>query len=108
MDRAKYMRGLHVHSSHILLILNYFSINYLDCSQHTHTTTRAHTHHTTVKLRTAKARNCFSAETVVTMAFQLCMCAQKKWISLNRADILLKVIEGVKFVDGIEFERIAA
>jgi hypothetical protein len=32
MDRAKYMRGLHVHSSYILLILNHFPINYLDRS----------------------------------------------------------------------------
>ena len=33
MDRAKYMRGLHVHSSYILIILTYFPINYLDRSQ---------------------------------------------------------------------------
>jgi hypothetical protein len=34
MDRAKYMRGLHVHSSYILIILNHFPINYLDRSQY--------------------------------------------------------------------------
>ena len=32
MDRSKYMRGLHVHSSYILIILTYFPINYLDRS----------------------------------------------------------------------------
>jgi transposase-like protein len=62
----------------------------------------------TVRLRTVKARNCFSALTVVTMAFQLCRCAQKKWIRLYHPERLGEIIKGVKFVDGIVEQRIAA
>jgi transposase-like protein len=60
----------------------------------------------TVRLRTKKVRNCFSSQTVVTMAFQLCRCAEKRWQKLNAVKKLAKVIEGVQFVDGAE--RIAA
>jgi putative transposase len=60
----------------------------------------------TVRLRTKKVRNCFSSQTVVTMAFQLCRCAEKRWQKINAVKKLAKVIEGVQFVDGVE--RIAA
>jgi len=62
----------------------------------------------TVKLRTAKVRNCFSAETVLTMAFKLCESAQKRWIRLHHYEKLGLLIEGVKFVNGIEQDRYAA
>jgi len=60
----------------------------------------------TVRLRTKKVRGCFSSQTVVTMAFQLCRCAEKRWQKINAVKKLAKVIEGVQFVDGVE--RIAA
>ena len=60
----------------------------------------------TVRLRTAKVRNCFSSQTVLTMAFQLCRCAEKRWQKVNAVKKLAKVIEGIQFVDGVE--RIAA
>ncbi|MCK5783887.1 MAG: IS256 family transposase [Desulfobacterales bacterium] len=62
----------------------------------------------TVRLRTAKVRGCFSATTVMTMAFKLCQCAQKKWIRLHHPERLAQVIKGVKFVNGTEEKRIAA
>jgi putative transposase len=62
----------------------------------------------TVRLRTAKVRNCFSSLTVLTMAFQLCRCAQKRWIKLHHPERFGEVIRGVKFVDGIIEKRIAA
>lgn len=62
----------------------------------------------TVRLRTAKVRSCFSSATVLTMAFQLCRCAQKRWIKLHHPERLGEVIKGVKFVDGIIENRIAA
>ena len=62
----------------------------------------------TVRLRTAKVRGCFSSKTVLTTAFQLCQCAQKKWQRLSGYEILAKVVEGTKFVNGIEENRIAA
>ena len=52
-----------------------------------------------VRLRTAKVRSCFSSTTVVTMAFKLCQSAQKRWQHLHRSERLAAVIEGVKFVN---------
>ncbi len=59
----------------------------------------------TVILRTAKVRNCYSREIVVTMGFQLCMCARKRWKRLNRFEQLATVIESDKFENGIEVEK---
>ncbi|MBU1949794.1 MAG: IS256 family transposase, partial [Candidatus Eisenbacteria bacterium] len=56
----------------------------------------------TVKLRTAKTRGCLSRVTALTMVFQLCRCAQKGWRKIDGYELLTKVIEGVKFVDGVE------
>lgn len=55
-----------------------------------------------VRLRTAKVRGCFSAQTVITMAFKLCQCSQKRWIRLYHPQRLAVVIRGVQFVNGIE------
>ena len=62
----------------------------------------------TVRLRTAKVRSCFSSETVTTMAFKLCQCAQKRWKRLHCYKKLSKVIEGVIFNNGIEVDRNAS
>jgi len=74
--------------------------------KHIRTTNPIESTFATVRLRTAKVRNCFSSQTVVTMAFQLCRCAEKRWQKINAVKKLAKVIEGVTFVDGVE--RIAA
>ncbi len=42
------------------------------------------------------------------MAFQLCRCAEKKWQRLSKPGMLVKVIEGVKFADGVETMENAA
>jgi putative transposase len=76
--------------------------------RHIRTTNPIESTFATVKLRTAKVRGCFSAITVQTMAYKLCKCAQKRWIRLHRYEKLVMVIKGIKFVDGIEINRIAA
>jgi transposase-like protein len=76
--------------------------------RHIRTTNPIESTFATVRLRTAKVRSCFSASTVLTMAFQLCRCAQKRWIRLHHPERLAEVIRGVKFVNGIEENRIAA
>jgi putative transposase len=53
-------------------------------------------------------RGCFSANTVLSMAFKLCQCAQKRWIRLHRPEHLADVVKGVIFVNGMEVKRIAA
>jgi putative transposase len=76
--------------------------------RHIRTTNPIESTFATVRLRTAKVRNCFSALTVLTMAFQLCRCAQKRWIKLHHPERLGEVIRGVKFINGIIEKRIAA
>jgi putative transposase len=76
--------------------------------RHIRTTNPIESTFATVRLRTAKVRGCFSANTVITMAFKLCQCAEKRWIRLHRPERLAEVIRGVKFVNGIKEKRIAA
>ena len=76
--------------------------------RHIRTTNPIESTFSTVRLRTAKVRGCFSPVTVITMAFKLCQCAEKRWIRLHCPDRLAEVIKGVKFVNGIEENRIAA
>jgi len=76
--------------------------------RHIRTTNPIESTFSTVRLRTAKVRSCFSSKTVVTMAFKLCQCAQKRWQRLYGYRKLGKVIRGVKFVNGIEEMRNAA
>jgi hypothetical protein len=53
------------------------------------------------KLRTAKVRGCFSANTVQMMAFKLCESVQKRWLRLHDHEKLAMIIRGVNFVDGV-------
>ena len=76
--------------------------------RHIRTTNPIESTFATVRLRTNKVRGCFSASTVLSMAFKLCQCAQKRWIRLHRPERLADVVKGVKFVNGIEEKRIAA
>jgi len=75
---------------------------------HLRTTNPIESTFATVRLRTYKTKGCLSRETGLAMAFKLCLSAQKRWRKLNRSDMMAEVIEGVKFVDGIREERIAA
>ena len=76
--------------------------------RHIRTTNPIESTFSTVRLRTAKVRNCFSSKTVLTMAFKLCQSAQNRWQRLQGYKILGKIINGVKFVNGVEDMRIAA
>jgi len=76
--------------------------------RHIRTTNPIESTFATVRLRTNKVRGCFSAQTVITMAFKLCQCAQKRWIRLHHPQRLAEVIRGVKFVNGVDEKRIAA
>jgi len=76
--------------------------------RHIRTTNPIESTFSTVRLRTAKVRSCFSSKTVLTMALKLCQCAQKKWQRLHSYKKLGKVIRGIKFINGIEEFRNAA
>lgn len=104
---AKYPKAANCLEKDRDVLLNFYDFP-AEHWRHIRTTNPIESTFSTVKLRTAKVRSCFSSITVVTMAFQLCRCAQKRWAKLHHAEILAKVIEGVKFVDGLEEKQIAA
>ena len=62
----------------------------------------------TVRLRTVKTRGCLSRKTAFAMVYRLMLSAQGKWRRLNATESLPKVIEGVKFEDGIQVVKRAA
>lgn len=54
-----------------------------------------------IRLRTAKTRNCGSRETTLSMIFKLAQSAEKKWRKLQGHKLLGEVIIGIRFKDGI-------
>lgn len=75
--------------------------------KHLRTTNPIESTFSTVRLRTAKTRGCLSRTTALTMVFQLCRSAQRSWRKLDGHELLGKVIEGVKFIDGVMEEAAA-
>jgi transposase-like protein len=69
--------------------------------KHLRTTNPIESTFSTVRLRTAKTRGCLSRTTALTMVFQLCRSAQRRWRKLDSHELLGKVIAGVKFIDGV-------
>ena len=56
----------------------------------------------TVRHRTVRTKGSLSSTTAKLMVFKLIMAASKTWRRLNGEKQLPKVIEGIKFIDGIE------
>jgi len=56
----------------------------------------------TVRHRTIRSKGCLSNKTALAMVFKLADAAQKSWRRLDGHNHLPKVIQGVKFADGIE------
>ncbi len=56
----------------------------------------------TVRHRTRRSKGCLSYETAKIMVFKMIQAAQKSWRKLDRQNQLPKIIEGIKFTDGIE------
>lgn len=75
---------------------------------HLRTTNPIESTFATVRLRTVKTRGCLSRLTMLTMVFKLCQSAEKRWRRLMGYRLLADVVRGVKFVDGICEDRIAA
>ena len=69
--------------------------------KHIRTTNPIESTFATVRLRTKRTKGCGSRTTTLTMVFKLAEQASKRWYRLSKKELILKVIEGVKFVDGI-------
>jgi putative transposase len=56
----------------------------------------------TVRHRTGKTKGCLSRRTGLAMAFKLMMSAQAKWRTLDGANRMPEIVQGIAFVDGIK------
>ena len=56
----------------------------------------------TVRHRTVRTKGALSQKTAKLMVFTLIQAASRKWLRLNGRNQLPKVIEGIKFNDGVE------
>ena len=56
----------------------------------------------TVRHRTVRTKGALSQKTAKLMVFTLIQAASKKWLRLKGRNQLPKVIEGIKFNDGVE------
>ena len=56
----------------------------------------------TVRHRTIRAKGCLSNKTALAMVFKLVDAAQKSWRRLDGHNQLPKLIQGVRFANGIE------
>lgn len=59
-----------------------------------------------VRLRTNAARRIKSARSALFLIFQIIVRAQKRWRSINAPEMVQKVLDGVKFKDGIEIKEV--
>ncbi len=75
--------------------------------QHLRTTNPIESTFATIRLRTAKTRNCYSVDTGLALMHQLAMSAQKRWRRIRGFQQVADVIVGVKFIDGIDEREIS-
>lgn len=59
----------------------------------------------TIRHRTKRTKGCLTRDGMLHMMFKLGQCAEQKWRKLRGFAYLGKVIEGVKFINGIEDEN---
>jgi transposase-like protein len=70
--------------------------------KHLRTTNPIESTFATVRHRTIRSKGCLSNKTARAMVFKLVEAAQKNWRKLDGHNQLPKIIQGVKFTDGLE------
>jgi putative transposase len=73
--------------------------------KHLRTTNPIESTFATVRHRTIRSKGCLSNKTALAMVFKLVEGAQKSWRRLDGHNQLPKLIQGVRFTDGIETVR---
>ena len=56
----------------------------------------------TIRHRSARAKGCVTGQIMLSMNYKMGRCAEKSWRRLRGFRHLAKVVEGVRFYDGIE------
>lgn len=72
---------------------------------HLRTTNPIESTFATIRHRTDRAKGCVTRKTMLAMIYKLGECAEKRWRRIRGFNHLAKVIEGVKFKDGIEVTK---
>ena len=72
---------------------------------HIRTTNPIESTFATVRLRTAKTRDCGSRTSILSMVFKLSKNAEQHWLKLRGSELIAKVITGVPFKDGVEVPK---
>lgn len=75
---------------------------------HLRTTNPIESTFATVRLRQRKTKGCGSREASLTMAFMLIRQAERRWRRLNGSEVIVHVLEGKKFEDGVMVQERAA
>ena len=70
--------------------------------KHLRTTNPIESTFATVRHRTIRSKGCLSNKTALALVFKLVDGAQKTWRRLDGHHQLPKIIQGVKFIDGLE------
>jgi len=71
---------------------------------HIRTTNPIESTFATIRHRTDQAKGCVSRNSMLAMIYKLGMSAEKRWRRIRGFNHLTKVIEGVKFRDGVEIK----
>lgn len=69
---------------------------------HLRTTNPIESTFATVRLRTRRTKGCGSRTACLTMVFKLAQCAERHWRRLNAKELIVEVIRGITFVNGIK------
>jgi transposase-like protein len=75
---------------------------------HLRTTNPIESTFATVRLRQRRTKGCGSREASLTMAFMLARQAERHWRRLNASEVIVHVLEGKKFKDGVMVQDRAA
>ncbi|BCO30775.1 IS256 family transposase [Thiohalobacter sp. COW1] len=71
---------------------------------HIRTTNPIESTFATIRHRTDRTKGCVSRNTMLAMIYKLGMSAERRWRRIRGFNYLAKVIEGVKFRDGVEVD----
>lgn len=75
---------------------------------HLRTTNPIESTFATVRLRTRRTKGCGSRIACLTMVYKLMQSASRNWRLLNGAQVLIEVLRGTIFIDGICIPQVAA
>ncbi len=73
--------------------------------RHLRTTNPIESTFATVRHRTRQTKGCGSRAATLSMVYKLSREAEKRWRRLNGYELVIKVMAGVRFIDGIEDNR---